>query len=370
MKQFLNILCVLFVAFSLSLCSKGDSGGTKPPAKQLVVSASSSYLNIGEKVTFSASVDGNLVEDAVFYLGTKVISSSYSFNEVGVYSVFARKRNYTDSKAIQITVSTKPTGELVLLADNNNVKVDDKVNFTVTLNSQTISDATITASDGSSVVNGQWLAVKEGEYVFKASKQGLNSSNVVNVKVNPKPISTNSFIKYDEKISYINTSRLLIAATKNSNGTFTPYTYTDASNKKYYKFYVDLFRRSATSNVMDSRSRITVAVYQYSSLSPMLFPGESNLYSTTFLEAYATLDFVFIEYFNSSNVVQMLFDSGGVNGGAKIHLLKDNVEVVFKDHFKVNTLGFVEVNSIGNEVNYRDGVPASFLNRDISFSMY
>lgn len=367
MKRFWNILCVLFVAFSLSLCSKGDNSGPKPVVKQLVISASSSYLNVGEKVNFTASIEGVLVKDAVFYLDTKVISNSYSFSEVGVYSVFARKNGFTDSAPIQLTVSAKSLGQLVLVADRNNVEMGDVVNFTVTLNAQTINDTNITVSDGSSVIDGQWRAVKEGDYIFKASKEGLNSSNVVNVKVYPKPTSTNSFIKYNGSISYINTSRILIAATKDNNGVFTPYVYTNASNSKYYKFYVDLYK--AEGGLKISSSRITLAVYQSPTLSPMLYPGESDHYATTFLEAHATLDFMVFKYFNSNDVVQMLFDPIGVNGAAKIHLLTSNVEVVFKDNFTVNTLGYVEVDSFGNENLYR-GIPVSFLNRNTSLSVY
>lgn len=370
MKRFLNILCLLFVAVCVSLCSKADSGGPKPVVKQLVISASSYYLNVGEKVNFTASVKGNLIQDAMFYIGTKAISSSYSFSEVGVYSVFARKSGFTDSSPIQITVSSAPAGQLVLVADRSSVEMGEIVSFKVTLNSQTINDAYITASDGSSVLNGQWRAVKEGDYTFTASKEGVNSSNVVSVKVNSKPTSTNSFIKYNGNISYIDTSRILIAATKDSSGVFTPYVYTDALDMKYYKFYIDLFRRSTTTiNIIDSRSYITLAVYQNPSLSPMLYPGESDHYATTFLEAYATLDFMIFKYFNSNDVVQMLFNPVGLNGAANIHLLKDNVEVVFKDNFTSNTLGFVEVNTFGKEDLYR-GIPASFLNRNTSYGAH
>lgn len=95
-----TLLCGILLLFS---CTKDDDPGTVDK-KQLVLSVSSTQIEKGSEVTFSATIEGQPVEAKIFLEGNEIAGNTYSFQEVGSYSAVAKNALYLDSKPLVITV--------------------------------------------------------------------------------------------------------------------------------------------------------------------------------------------------------------------------------------------------------------------------
>lgn len=107
MKNFLKLIPFLLLLLAIMGCTETESVFEEEPAVTSVnLTASSSKLVVGGQVTFTATSNllANVTQQSVFYVNdTAITSSTYTFNEIGIYSIKAVYQNLT-SNTIQIAV--------------------------------------------------------------------------------------------------------------------------------------------------------------------------------------------------------------------------------------------------------------------------
>ncbi|MEC4115034.1 hypothetical protein [Myroides pelagicus] len=96
MKNFIIVLCIAGISFMGVGCSNDDCAGnaTDPgELKEILLEVSNSSISVGESVTFSAKIEGKTLEGVKFYISNLEVTNPYTFNEAGIFVVFAKKKD-------------------------------------------------------------------------------------------------------------------------------------------------------------------------------------------------------------------------------------------------------------------------------------
>ncbi|PZO28366.1 MAG: hypothetical protein DCF13_09090 [Flavobacteriaceae bacterium] len=110
MEKKLNLILVVSLLFTMLSCTKTENEVDEQVVSNIVLSTNKINSNVGETVVFTVTSNfgSNLSSESNFLVNNQPISgNSYTFTEVGTYSVYAIYNSFI-SNTITITVSDEP----------------------------------------------------------------------------------------------------------------------------------------------------------------------------------------------------------------------------------------------------------------------
>lgn len=240
MKKLLFYFSLFLLTVSTVGCSKDDNTPSDFVQKDLFIEASSIAVDEGGLVVFKA-YDNNRKEvtDVNFYVDNVKVSQEYKFEKRGVYNVIAKKTGYKDSDALAILVGGAIADKLNLEADSIEIRLGEKVMFTITADGRSVSDYYIAVSDGGLLTGNSWTPYQEGVYKFYAFKEGFFNSDVISITVKPKEIKENQYFVLKDKKYGIDVAQFSVQVyeRKNEDEDAKPYIYTEEKTGKKYQVY-------------------------------------------------------------------------------------------------------------------------------------
>lgn len=160
------LLCSLMLLFS---CSKKDDPSKEPDLDerlQLVIKASSTETMEGQEITFEITADGEVIDAEIYVDNDKISGASYTFEEAGAYTAFAKKEGYIDSEKNTIIVKEQEYQTDVYISGNDNIGSKTVAKYWK-------NGTPIALSDGSQSAVAHSIVVNSGDvYVVGSDNDG------------------------------------------------------------------------------------------------------------------------------------------------------------------------------------------------------
>ncbi|SEI49511.1 hypothetical protein SAMN04488018_101169 [Myroides marinus] len=275
MKKLLFYFSLALLTISVVGCSKDDNTPSDFVLKDLFVEASDIAVDEGGLVTFKAyDGDRKEVSGVDFYVDNVKATQEYKFEKRGVYNIIAKKAGYKNSAALAILVGGTIAEKLTLEADSYDVRIGDKVMFTVTADGRAVSNYYIENKGYGLFSGNSWNPSEVGTYTFYAFKEGFFNSEVITIMVSPKEIKENQYFVLKDKKYGIDATQLSVQIhkLKDENDEARPYMYTDEKTGKKYQVYELLVMNT------DDRSGIIylMGVYVSANETGFVFPEQAE----------------------------------------------------------------------------------------------
>lgn len=178
-----NLLYGIIAFFVLIGCSKNDdSVDVIRNNGSLVLKLEQKDLTVGEEVKFIVTnEEGGGIKSNIFIDGAPALTK-HIFRSEGTFDVVAKRKGYTDSNVLKVTVGAK---RLVLNADKTKVHVNDYVQFTVLYNSKEVNEEVLIYNNQTNELldSPYFKATEAGTYSFIAKSKGYSDSYEVIIEV-------------------------------------------------------------------------------------------------------------------------------------------------------------------------------------------
>ena len=137
----------------------------------IVLTATKTSINLNEELTITSNVEGVTYSVSE---GASINNGVFSATKEGEYTVTAHK----DGDFVDGTLTIIVKLGITLSAEKTVLDVNESVAIT-----SNVEGVTYTTTEGASVVNGLFSAVKEGEYTVTAHKDGFYTDGTIKINV-------------------------------------------------------------------------------------------------------------------------------------------------------------------------------------------
>ncbi|QEE48189.1 hypothetical protein FUA48_00930 [Flavobacterium alkalisoli] len=191
-----KIICFLALAATAAFTScsndddSGNNSGNEVTAIDLTSSTESIVLGEGSFTFTVKDQNGNTVTDATLTANQTAITSPWTPEAIGTYTIKATYGQLTDELTVTVNEQGNTVTAINLTASAESVEAGTAVTFTVTdQDNAVVTGATLTAND--TPITSPWTPEISGEYVIVATLGELTVA--INVTVTDAPQTENIF---------------------------------------------------------------------------------------------------------------------------------------------------------------------------------